>query len=199
MPIEGRQPKDCFNEFREHMSKLLAAILGAQHVVRLREEGSPCKAALRLGGDSDVAVKLKAGGGSFYLSLMQSLEARKSNNGYELKTLKYRYAIYASKPDDLTDAIFRWDYSAQPLPNRQCRRHFQIGKVFEKNGKPAAVTLPFNQEYLDLNKLHTPTGFVLVEYVLRFLVTELQLKPANDEWEERLDESEARYREEFSR
>jgi hypothetical protein len=34
-----------------------------------------------------------------------------------------------------------------------------------------------------LNRLHTPTGFVLIEYVLRFLLTDLGVKAASEDWE----------------
>ena len=58
--------------------------------------------------------------------------------------------------------------------------------------------MPFNSEVLDLNRLHTPTGFVLIEYVLRFLLTEMGVKATSDDWESILERSESKFFKEFS-
>jgi hypothetical protein len=39
---------------------------------------------------------------------------------------------------------------------------------------------------------------VLIEYVLRFLLTDMVVKAASDDWEEVLEESEGRFFREFS-
>ncbi len=51
---------------------------------------------------------------------------------------------------------------------------------------------------LDLNKIHTPTGWVTIEELVRFLISELRVKPVSSKWAEIVAASEMRFREEFT-
>lgn len=196
MPITGRQPTECFNTFRDHLGPLLAATLGSRHAVVLRNDGDH-RRQLTLGPPNALAgVKLDSSRGSFHFSMKQSLEVvpeREGSKLWRLKTREYRYAIYATD-DELAEALLRWEYIAEPPAGKTwCKHHFQIGRLDRK-----AVTLPFNSGALDLNRLHTPTGFVLVEYVLRFLLTDMGVKPASVDWETVLEDSQEKFFKEFS-
>jgi len=48
-------------------------------------------------------------------------------------------------------------------------------------------------------KLHIPTGWVTIENVIRFLITDLGIPPLIETWEEELRESEEQFREWTSR
>jgi hypothetical protein len=55
------------------------------------------------------------------------------------------------------------------------------------------------KESLDIEKFHLPTGWVLMEDVLRFLISELEVNPpCGDSWPEVLEESRALFFTEFS-
>lgn len=189
MPITGRKPADCFNAFRDHLGPVIEATIG--HPVLVCKTGDETRRALCLGppNSADVGVELNGAHGKFYLSLQQNLEAVfvEQRKHYALKTRKYRYAITESV-NEMAEPIMRWDYSSVPPKGKQCRHHFQLGRV-----EQTAVSVPFNSHWLDLNRLHTPTGFVLIEYVLRFVLTDLGVRPARDGWEDVLSKSEAAF------
>jgi len=194
VPITGRKPGECFRTFRDHLGPVVAAALGDQHQVICRNDGN--KSSLTLGPPNSAAgVKLTGSRGSFWFSLRQNLEVLRTDDKkrWQLKTREYRYAISESN-DEMTEALMRWDYVCNVPPGKQwCKHHFQVGRVAGK-----AVTVPFNSEVLDLNRLHTPTGFVLIEYVLRFLLTEMGVKATSDDWESILERSESKFFKEFS-
>lgn len=193
MPITGRKPGECFKTFRDHLGPVLAATLGSQHQVFCRNDGN--RSSLSLGSPSAIGVRLTSSRGSFIFSLRQNLEVIRTEEGkrWQLKTREYRYAIYDSD-DVLAEARMRWDYVSQvPAGKRWCKHHFQMGRIAGK-----AVSAPFNDGELDLNRLHTPTGFVLIEYVLRFLLTDLGVAPASPSWESVLDSSQEKFFKQFS-
>lgn len=193
MPITGRKPGECFKTFRDHLGPVLAATLGSQHQVFCRNDGN--RSSLSLGPPSAIGVRLTSSRGSFIFSLRQNLEVIRTEDGkrWQLKTREYRYAIYDSD-DVLAEARMRWDYVSQvPAGKRWCKHHFQMGRIAGK-----AVSAPFNDGELDLNRLHTPTGFVLIEYVLRFLLTDLGVAPASPSWESVLDSSQEKFFKQFS-
>lgn len=197
MPITGRQPKECFRTFRDHLGPLIAATLGPQHHVHCQNDrNDDTRSTLSLGPTNANGVRLRSSTrGDFVFSLQQSLKAVKTSDAklWQLKTAEYRYAIYETD-DDLAEASLRWEYIARPpLGRRWCKHHFQIGRRDQK-----AVELPFNGGVLDLNRVHNPTGFVLIEYVLRFVLTDMGVQAASDDWEEVLEESEGRFFREFS-
>lgn len=194
MPITGRQPADCFKTFRDHLGPVLAATLGPEHPVICRNDGY--RSSLSLGPPSSVTgVRLNSSRGSFFFSMRQNLEVVQTadKKSWQLKTREYRYAIYESDAP-LAEAVMRWDYVSRVPPGKLwCKHHFQLGRVASK-----AVSVPFNSSSLDLNRLHTPTGFVLIEYVLRFLLTDMGVTPAHPDWEAVLDGSISKFFTDFS-
>lgn len=194
MPIRKRTPAECFHTFRDHLGPLLAQTLGREHHLLCKKDGN--KGYLSLGASDAVGAKLRGGRGTFYFSLTQNLEAVELPDAklWELRTIEYRYAIYTAN-DDVTEALLRWEYVADPPPGKRwCRHHFQIGRLDRKS-----VELPFNSGVLDLNRVHTPTGWVLIEDVLRFLLTDMEVEPASPEWEDVIAESREMFFEKFSR
>jgi hypothetical protein len=58
--------------------------------------------------------------------------------------------------------------------------------------------MPLGDHCLDLNRVHIPTGWVLLEEVLRFLVIELGARPAQVEWDSVLQKSESAFFTQFT-
>jgi|SRR6478735_2979048 len=172
----------------------MVATLGEAHPVLFRYDG-PKTATLSLGPpESRAGVKLQGTGGPFFFSLRQLLAVIPADDGrHQLRTSEYKYTIRASD-GDLAEPLLRWEYVSEvPAGKTWCRHHFQIGRLEQK-----AVELPFNGGTLDLNRLHTPTGYVLIEYVLRFLLTDMGVTPASDDWERVLTDSEDAFFRRFS-
>jgi hypothetical protein len=83
-------------------------------------------------------------------------------------------------------ALVRWEYNSRefrtsPFP----RHHIQVQAKVES----------FAGGVLDLNKIHLPSGWITVEEVVRFLITELKVKPFSDDWDDLLQKSEEKFRE----
>lgn len=193
MPITDRSAPQCFKKFRDHLGPLLAATLGATHQVIFEASDNPLRKTLSLGPTGARAgVRLDGERGAFFLSLQQDLETVKEGKTFCLKTRGYRYAVSANE-DELGEALMRWEYVQAPPGKQWCRHHFQIGKLSQK-----ALTIPLNDNALDLNRLHTPTGLVLIEYVLRFVLTDMGVKAASDNWEKVLADSETEFFTKFS-
>ena len=83
--------------------------------------------------------------------------------------------------------MLRWEYSADTADGRECRHHFHAN---------AAIALGAGE--LGLQRLHLPTGWVLIEHVLQFLFHDLDVKPKTEEWPRLLRESVTKFYEEFS-
>jgi hypothetical protein len=126
--------------------------------------------------------------GRLFLSLAQLVEAQKDGKQYRLRTLSYWYRLQAT--DGAKDqALLRWEYERlDPRLAGHPRNHLQ-----------AANKIALPKQALDLNKIHTPTGWVTIEELIRFLVVELGVKPVDDKWPEVVAASEKRFRDDFAR
>lgn len=203
MTIRGRKPNECFDTFAEHIRPLIQRILG--QVVHVRFERSNAdenwRAMLVGGAENRDWVKLaSASYGAIYLQLAQNLVTLPdvTNGGFELKTRQYWYRVFERDPSFEDEPLLRWENG--PLEGKQhCKYHFHVGKVF-KDGRQEPIELDRNGTKVNLTRLHIPTGYVLIEYVLRFLVSDLGVKPAcgEDCWEDLLAKSEDRFFAEFS-
>lgn len=194
MAITGRKAQECFDQFTEHLRPVIAATLGDAHYLHFQRDGSS-SGALTLGPQSANGIWLTGKGGRFLFSLRQMIAAfPNADRQWQLTTTEYSYAIY-ERDDELADSLLRWDYKAKPPPDKQwCRHHIQIGRRSQK-----AVELSFNDATLDLNRLHMPTAFVLIEDVLRFLLTDLEVPPARSDWNSVLNGSRETFFTRFSR
>jgi hypothetical protein len=91
----------------------------------------------------------------------------------KVKTLEYSYSLALSR--DLAGEVFLWHWQAShPRPHMHaCFEHPQLGTI---------------------RKLHLPTERLAFEQVLRFLLAELKVKPARDDWDRVLSRDEERFR-----
>lgn len=132
-------------------------------------------------------VPLETRFGRLYFYLSQQLEAVLESDGwYRLSTRKYWYRIQpVSSPNE--QAHFRWEYESPGKHDGHPRHHIQLRSDVQLDG-----------HVLDLNKLHVPTGWVTIEEIIRFLIVDLGVKPAGDDWPERLRKSERSFYEDFT-
>jgi hypothetical protein len=113
-------------------------------------------------------------------------------NRYQLQTRRYSYHLYLSDPQT-SKAVFRWEYEKQlKAPALHCRHHFHLKTTIPlgKNGTDGK---------LNIEEFHLPTGWVLVEDVFRFLISELAVvPPCGDKWSKVLESSRERFFSDFS-
>lgn len=196
MAITGRTPNECFTSFRDHVSKLVTAVVATQAPV-LHVQREPHRSVLSFANpqDRDAAV-IETAKGNVYLHLTQHLHAEQAERGFKLRTREYRYAIYEESPGLLTEPLFRWEYETRDRqPHRgQPRHHLQFGRDSSLQHAELAG------HKLDMNRVHLPTGWVLMEEIFRFLIHELGMVPpcGEDAWPDVLHRSESAFFDEFS-
>ena len=87
----------------------------------------------------------------------------------------------------------RWEYVDRKLEPeaRYPRHHLRIHDV--------ALPIDGSSSGIDLKKTHLPTGWVTIEELLRFLISELGVtSPCGDRWDQELRDGESRFYEEFT-
>jgi hypothetical protein len=133
--------------------------------------------------DEQVAVRLAPSPWHLFIGQLLRAVALPRSEGYVLKTQRYEYRIQL-KESIAEEAVVRFEYvSDEAEPTFQyCRNHIQ-----------------FHKDYHDLRrdfspaKLHIPSGWVTIENVVRFLLTELAAKPLRRDWREVLARSEEQF------
>lgn len=124
--------------------------------------------------------------GQLYLTLLQILEVEPEVARYRLKTKEYSYRLL-DQNDPRADAILRWEYKSDVAGHGFCRHHVQMRTGVGLGGS-----------VLDLNRCHTPSGWVTIEELIRFLIHDLEVRPLSEDWPEILAESERKFYEEFT-
>ena len=137
------------------------------------------------GGPVAVPVKTKSHG-TLLLSMHQNVRAVAHKTlGFELQTTKYRYALASSLEEE---APIRWEYDKfLEDGKRHCRNHLQ-----------GTMTIRLGGGGISLKKSHLPTGWVLIEDVIRFLIVDLGVKAKESGWHDVLEESRKAFFERFS-
>lgn len=181
-------------------------MLGGEHHVTISQGADPLQRDMQLGprGVDYVSLATRGepgeGDGVVYFSLAQDLSVFKIEDGrYQLKTRQYWYKVFDVQPNLDDEPLFRWEYQSEvPIGKQWCRHHFQIGKISDDGRPRRAITLKLGNAVIDLNRVHTPTGFMLMEYVFRFLFTELRVVSSAVDWEGQLAASEGAFFSKFS-
>jgi hypothetical protein len=190
LPIRGRQPGECFARFEDHVRALVAAVLPVTtHVSAIGEKGATKRIlSFRQGDPTTVPLENKHGKLHFYvyIELFARDRGRKlGSERYQLETHGYAFRLQED-PGTAADALIRWEYDR--TLRRSAKRHIQFG-----------ASIRAEHSWADLNRLHTPTGRVLLEHVLRFLIADLDVAPpCGADWEDVLNEGERKFFEEFS-
>jgi hypothetical protein len=189
MAITGRTPDECFNRFLDHVGPLVRKMLPTDCpmlCLRPPRDRPQDKRTLRLANPPHYhAVPLDTRDhGTVFLYMAQELHAEPENGAFRLRTVKYWYKIFAESPTVNDDAVIRWEYAkAERRHTGPCRHHVQFGKM--------APSISMGAGSFDLTRFHTPTGWVTMEEIFRFLVHELAVQPpCGDQWPDVLHDSE---------
>lgn len=197
MAILGKTARACFDTFVDHLNTLVHSTLPTKVPLDVVALDPPTWGALEFRGRDTVPLATERG--HVHLHLGQLLECsadkkRPANQRYRLSTRKYWYSLQLEEGAQV-EPILRWEYVSPRLPEyadegkRWCWRHLQMPQ-----------RLPLNKGSLDLKKSHVPSGYVILEDVVRFLICDLGVKPPCGKvtWHRRLLDSEERFHRDFN-
>ncbi len=188
MPIVGRTPRECFETFTDHLRPLVAQTITHQYPLLTWQ--TKTKLVLSFREAHPIAIPIETSYGRLYFYLGQALEAVPDGEsaGFRLTTRQYWYRLQ-HEPDRQAQAALRWEYDSFTPSDRHARHHAQMPAELQLGGGT-----------MDLDKAHLPTGWVLIEEVIRFLIVDLGIEPpcGAEAWPEILDRSERRFFEEFT-
>lgn len=187
--LYGDSPQQAFQEFREHLNRLLHTTITDASLQLLGTERRDRAFLEFRQGELDEIRCAKVGGG-YYLFLGQVLEAEETRvndvQKYRLRTLSYAYRITEGPTLDC-GWLFRWEYDSPKIKRgTQPRHHIHVN---------ADVRCFRDRFKLNCSELHLPSGWIAIEEVIRFLINELHLDPKSEEWDRHLRDSEEKFRE----
>jgi len=190
MPLEGRKPKDCYEPFREHVAKLVCTTLCNTASFAVERTAEDLRFRLKLNPPGSM-IPLATNIGPLHLYIGQALEAEKVHRRrYRLHTRQYWYRLH-EEPGLDSKALIRWEYDRDdfdPRSARPPRNHVHV----------AAHVLAHGEER-DLKDLHVPTGWVLLESVIRFLIADFGVVPlCGSKWPDVLADGEQQFRDIFT-
>jgi hypothetical protein len=145
---------------------------------------------LPFGVGQPIAIPLRTKYGELGLYLGQRCETRLTKDRrHQVKTMLYQYKLFAPgtfAPGQEREALLRWEYVTEWPTNadRWCRHHLQ-----------GPVPLALGDGVL-LQHLHLPTGYVVMEDVIRFCLNDLDVKPLSAGWHKTLEDSYELFRKE---
>lgn len=191
MPIVDREPKRVFSRFEEHIEETVRSVLPMPGGMKLGMwiPGEKHKASLsfvRGGAGLAAPVPLDTNVGRLYLSLEQDLVAERTGRSFRLRTARYSYR-FSDSDQGRAKALIRWEYNGDLGDEDPCRSHAHF-----------ATAISLGDSALLLDKLHVPTGWVLIEHLLRFVFKDLEVTAKTEKWPQVLRESERRFFEEFT-
>lgn len=196
MAIIRNTAAECFDVWRAHISKLVCAIIPTDRQMHYaKSRGSWRKLSFTTQGGSQ-AVPIQTKHGRIYLYLFQKLDTIQTLEQHQrLRVTQYNYKLYPISPKAAdAEAAIRWEYEHKREPRKgECLNHVQFGRIERE-----AIQLPFGTGSLDLNRIHTATGWVSMEQVFRFLIHELGMQPpCGNDWPGILCESERAFSDDF--
>jgi len=160
----------------DQLNRLLNRTVTRARVVATRS-GQQINLELREGGQPGAVVRTRHG--RLILSLQQRILASCSaRSPITVDTVRYRYSLAVDRD---VDALLRWDghHGSRSGDLPYCSHHLQ-GTL--------AIELP--RSAARLNDFHLPTGHVLMQDILRFLIADLGVRPLHQDWDRVLNESE---------
>lgn len=180
MPIEGRTLTEAARKLQDHLNDLLVHTVTQTRLVVFSATGSNrADVSFRQANRPNPAA-LSASSGRVHLHFHQTCEGVPINGVVRLRTIKYRYTLTLG---DAPEPILRWEYEKVPAPDkRACRHHVHV----DLSGSPLRL------------RAHIPTGYTLVEDVIRFCINDLKVPHRSADWHDRLEESERAFKEEFA-
>lgn len=172
MGITGKTPKECYQAFREHVAKVMAATL-TKETIAIDTQSGQVSIGFAIG--QPVALNSRSLG-KVYFGFSQALNTVSlSKREHRLRTVGYWYRLQG-EPGPKARALIRWEYEhSDPARPKFARHHVQLAAAIDT---------------MDLNRLHIPSGRVPFEEVIRFLIHDLEIEPLARDWARTLAESE---------
>lgn len=185
MPLVARTPREAFHTFQDHLNRTLNKVLTHYRLEFTVRHVKQERTFLHFRDNKRQATAVPLSPSPWYLYLGQELQAVPSGSEYILRILQYAYRIQLT-PSLQDEAEVRFEYVSREIdPSaRWCRHHVQFHRDHQNV-----------RDNFSPNKLHIPTGWVTVEDVIRFLLTDLGVPPLAGQWEEELLKSEELTRE----
>ena len=158
----GDRPSDAFREFREHIGHLLNTTVTDARLSLLHTQDKPY-ATVTFRDDDDIATAapLRAGSRLFLFLSQDLIVEEQQDRTWKLRTITYTYHILEARHPD-SRWFVRWEYVSRARREMHSPRHH--------------VHVPCKIETADgiwdLDALHLSTGWVTIEEVIRFLITE---------------------------
>ena len=187
MSLEADSPEAAVRKFQKHLNRVLNTVLTRYRLEFWKGSGNLFYLSF-LANDEPIAVRLDKR--PWHLFLSQTLEAVGLKSGkFELKTAAYAYRIQSSPRID-EEAFVRFEYVG---PRRDadfayCRNHVQFHRDYH------SIVPPYSP-----CKFHTPTGWVTIESIVRFAITDLKVPPRVSNWRQVLNDGERLFRDWSSR
>jgi hypothetical protein len=180
MPIRGKSLSEVSRLFVNHLNTFLhSTITQTPLSLELLPDQGVANIRFRSGVQSSTAA-LRTRYGPMALYIGQLCDSVVGDDRlHTLRTTSYRYALV---PTGHGQPLLRWEYVRFPGTTAlYCRHHFQGPIRLDIAGPDGTPAM--------LNDWHLPTGWVLMEEVLRFCIVDLAVTPLSDNWDVVLRES----------
>ncbi len=189
MPIEAPTLTGAVTQLKDHLNGLLARTITETPLIAFALRGDDHAGQMQLGFRQKARPSFASLGskyGTLYLSLQQLCVSDVVDGMHRLETKLYKYALRA---DPSAKPIIRWEYIREPSEDdfTYCRHHVQ-----------GEIKLPPPLDGVTMNQVHVPTGYTLVEEVIRFCIADLGVPPLHDDWDALLKASERKFKDEFA-
>jgi hypothetical protein len=125
-----------------------------------------------------IGVKRKKGAAATVLFASQRFDIQQLDGEWKVKTLEYIYRVATKNEPD--GEYIAWHWHPLTTPDRSAP-HLHVATKHAVLGAA-------------LRKLHVPTGRVSFEEVARFLITDLGVTAARNDWRQVLEDAESRFR-----
>jgi hypothetical protein len=185
-PFTASNPEKTIQAFRSYIAELLNSTItdAPLSIIVARRSASELKAALSLGGKTDIGRAVPLRQKPLHLFLVQSVAVIREGKAREwrLKTLQYSYRIQGGPSFD-SEWYFRFEYKSREIEDSlHPRRHLHL-----------PVSLNCGTKRVDLSRVHIPTGHVAIEELIRFLIEELGVKAKTRDWDSILQKTEEKF------
>lgn len=182
--LVGRDPKEAFSQFRDHLAALLNKTVTDARLSLVHLYGRD-RAQISFRENNEAIVAPLRNVNDLFLYIGQTLRvSQQPDKTWKLRTTEYRYRIQGTQ-DIKDDDCLRWEYvSREVRDNAYCRHHLHLQGDYELG----------DRRRVPLADVHIPTGWVTVEEIIRFMITDLKVPSKSGDWEKLLCDSEAQFR-----
>jgi hypothetical protein len=203
MAIIGRSLEDAARKFTDYLNGILCKTLTETRLQMTPVKGQSCvNIGFRQAGHPEEAC-FNSDYGWLSLSLSQNCGSRIEDGVHALRTMGYWYYLYASDGNSLMRWEFHREYPTRAnwAQNRgKPEKEWVEPKYYARHHIQGDIPLALNGNPVPLNDLHTPTGYVPIEDIIRFCIEDLGARFADrpKNWHQILVESYGKFCTEFT-